>query len=84
MMQRTVTVAMSSGTEASPAAMLVQAACSYDSKIYLEEAEKKVNAKSIMGMMTLGLNAGGQIRITADGSDEELAVAEIGSVLTGK
>lgn len=46
-------------------------------RIYLEADSKRVNAKSIMGMMTLGLVTGESITVEADGTDEEQAVAEI-------
>lgn len=81
MVRRTVTVELASGLEARPVAMLVQVASQYESNIYVEIESKKVNAKSIMGMMTLGLAAGEQITISADGSDEEQAVAEIENYL---
>ena len=63
--------------------MLVQTASQYESKIYLETDGKRVNAKSIMGMMTLGLAAGGMIKVEADGTDEEQAVAQIGFLFHG-
>ena len=49
--------------------MLVQVASQYDSKIYLEADSKRVNAKSIMGMMTLGLVTGESITVEADGTE---------------
>ena len=60
MVKKTVTVELASGLEARPVAMLVQVASQYESSIYVEIESKKVNAKSIMGMMTLGLAAGEQ------------------------
>ena len=69
MTKRTVTIELASGLEARPIAMLVQLASSYESKIYVESDNKKVNAKSIMGMMTLDLPVGEQVIITADGAD---------------
>ena len=77
MTKRTVTIELASGLEARPIAMLVQLASSYESKIYVESDNKKVNAKSIMGMMTLDLPVGEQVIITADGADEEKAIDEI-------
>ena len=74
MLKKCVRVELPSGLEARPAAMLVQTASQYESKIYLETDGKRVNAKSIMGMMTLGLVAGGMIKVEADGTDEEQAV----------
>ena len=68
--------------EARPVAMLVQVASQYDSSIYVESDSKRVNAKSIMGMMTLGLLPGVKILVTADGSDEEMAIAGIEKYLT--
>lgn len=77
MTKRTVTIELESGLEARPAAMLVQLASSYESQIYVECGERKVNAKSIMGMMTLGLIAGDEVTVMANGSDEEKAVSDI-------
>ena len=77
MKKKIITVEMPDGLEARPAAMLVQVASQYDSRIYLESGSKRVNAKSIMGMMTLGLIAGQSITVEADGADEDQAVSEI-------
>ena len=65
------------GMEARPVAMLVQVASQYDSEIYIIRDNKKVNAKSIMGMMTLGLDKGDSIEITTNGSDEDKAMEAI-------
>ena len=77
MTRRTVTIELASGLEARPIAMLVQLASSYESTIYVQSDNKKVNAKSIMGMMTLDLPVGEQVIVTAEGSDEEKAVKDI-------
>ncbi len=77
MIRKTVTIELSSGLEARPIAMLVQVASQYESRIYVESESKRVNAKSIMGMMTLGLAAGEELIITADGEDEQQAVSDI-------
>ena len=82
MVRKTVTVELASGLEARPAAMLVQVASQYDSSIYVEVDSKRVNAKSIMGMMTLGLTAGESITISADGADEDQAVSDIEKYLS--
>ncbi len=84
MVRKTVTVELASGLEARPVAMLVQVASQYESNIYVEIESKRVNAKSIMGMMTLGLVAGEQITITADGTDEEQAISEIEKYLSNQ
>lgn len=77
MKKKIITVELPDGLEARPAAMLVQVASQYDSRIYLESGSKRVNAKSIMGMMTFGLIAGQSITVEADGADEDQAVSEI-------
>lgn len=77
MKKKIITVELADGLEARPAAMLVQVASQYDIRIYLESGSKRVNAKSIMGMMTLGLIAGQSITVEADGADEDQAVSEI-------
>ena len=56
MIRKPITIGISNGLEARPIALLVQVASQYASNIYLESQEKKVNAKSIMGMMSLGLD----------------------------
>ena len=63
--------------------MLVQIASKYNSRIYMSEGSRKVNAKSIMGMMALGLNNGTELNVTAEGDDEEAAVSEISGYLKG-
>lgn len=65
------------GLEARPVALLVQVASQYESEIYVECEEKKVNAKSIMGMMSLGLASGEEVTVTVDGPDEEEAIKSI-------
>ncbi len=77
MTKKTVEIRLQNGLEARPVAMLVQVASKYDSSIYLETAGKKVNAKSIMGMMSLGLASGEIVTVTADGADEVAAVGEM-------
>lgn len=84
MTKRPITIQIPTGMEVRPVALLVQVASQYDSEIYLESGNKKVNAKSIMGMMTLGLNTGEQVVVSATGSDEEIAVKEIEKYLSSK
>ena len=50
---------------------MVQVASQYDSRIYVECENKKVNAKSIMGLMSLGLSAGEEVVVSIDGDDEK-------------
>ena len=84
MTQKAIQVKLETGFEARPVAMLVQVASQFDSTVYINVDDRKVNAKSIMGMMSLGLTNGGQINVTADGADEEAAIEEIEKVLSSK
>ena len=84
MIKKPITIQIYNGLEARPVAMLVQVASQYESRIQVESGSKRVNAKSIMGMMTLGLNVGESIVISAEGSDEEDAIAGIEKYLTNK
>lgn len=83
MIKKPVTIRLQSGLETRPAAMLVQVASQYQSEVYLEvDNEKRINAKSIMGMMTLGLDSGDHVVVTANGDDEEAAIQKIEEYLT--
>ena len=82
MLERTVKVAMTGGTEERPVAVLVQIASQYESQIHLVSDDKKINAKSIMGMMSMGFTEGQEITVIADGKDEAAAVKEISEYLT--
>ena len=77
MVSKSMTINIPKGLEARPVALLVQVASQYESSIYVEIQEKKVNAKSIMGMMSLGLAEGEKITIIANGPDEDAAVDAI-------
>ena len=83
MLKKTITIGLSSGLEARPVAMLVQIASQYESVIYVERQNTRVNAKSIMGMMTLGMGTGEQITVSADGADEMAAMEGIERYLLG-
>ncbi|HCA21927.1 MAG TPA: HPr family phosphocarrier protein [Lachnospiraceae bacterium] len=68
------TVKLPNYVEARPVAEIVQTASQYESAIYLISGDKKINAKSIMGMMSLGLHNDDIISVEADGRDEEQAI----------
>lgn len=84
MTKKNILVKLQGGLEARPVALLVQEASKYDSTIYIQSGEKKVNAKSIMGMMSLGLDEGDELVVSADGADEEVAVDNIEKFLSGQ
>ena len=84
MIQKSMKVQLDNGLEARPVAVFVQVASQYESTIYVEVDDKKVNAKSIMGMLSLGLDNGETLTVVADGSDESAAVAHIERFLSGQ
>ena len=84
MVKKPVMIKISAGMENRPIAFLVQVASQYDSKIYFETENKKINAKSIMGMMTLNLTEGEELVVSADGEDEAVALEKIEGYLTGQ
>ena len=84
MLEKVITIEGQNSSEAKPVAMLVQVASQYESTIYLETGSKRVNAKSIMGMMTLALMEGMDILVEADGNDETAAVSEIEKYLNNQ
>ncbi|HET7838162.1 MAG TPA: HPr family phosphocarrier protein [Rectinemataceae bacterium] len=77
MNEATVTIKNRAGIHARPAALIVQTASKFASKIWLEKDSDRINAKSIMGIITLGASFGTLIRIISDGADEEAATAAI-------
>ncbi|MDI9510288.1 MAG: HPr family phosphocarrier protein [Clostridiales bacterium] len=84
MIRKEIVINIPNGLEARPVALLVQVASQYECSIYVESDEKKINAKSIMGMMSLGLAPGAKVFVTADGSDEEEAINDIEKYLSNK
>lgn len=84
MIEKPITIELATGLEARPVAMLVQVASQFDSEIYLVTPGKRVNAKSIMGMMALGLDNGEEVTIVTNGTDEEEAVKSVEDYLTNK
>ena len=84
MTKRNIEIRLANGLDARPVAMLVQVASQYDSSVYIESGDKRVNAKSIMGMMSLGLDIGEKVTVSADGADETAAVEGIENFLSGK
>ena len=84
MTKRSIQVNLENGLEARPVALLVQEASKYESIIHIQSGDRKVNAKSIMGMMSLTLDNGEGLTISAEGSDEQTAVEGISRFLSGK
>ena len=81
MIKKPFTIQANMDMEARPIAHLVQEASQYSSKVYIELDEKKINAKSIMGMMSLKLTKGTNLVVVADGEDESNAIEGVEAFL---
>ena len=77
MFVREVMVKNQVGLHARPATFFIQKANEFKSSIWVEKEERRVNAKSLLGVLSLGIMGGTQIRIIAGGPDEEQAVEEL-------
>lgn len=82
MITKKIKINISTANEDRPIAHIVQVASQYESKIYIEIDNKKVNAKSIMGMMSLLLSKGEEITMLAEGKDETAAIEELEAYLS--
>lgn len=74
MITKEVKISNAIGLHARPATFFIQKANSYSSSIWVEKDDRKVNAKSLLGVLSLGIAKGMTIVLTADGQDEELAI----------
>jgi phosphocarrier protein len=81
MVEKQYKVIEETGIHARPATILVQVADKFNSDIQLEYKEKKMNLKSIMGVMSLGIGHGAEIKIIANGSDEQEALQSLEETL---
>ncbi len=84
MITKDIVINIPTGLEARPVAQLVQVASQYESSIHVACGDKKVNAKSIMGMMSLGISSGETVTVSAEGSDEKAAIENIEKYLSSK
>lgn len=84
MIKTSVVVKADSGLDGRPIALLVQEASQYASKVYIQIGEKNINAKSIMGMMSLSLENGEEITVVTDGEDEKKAAEGIRTFFANK
>lgn len=84
MIKKPIVLKLNEGLDARPIALLVQEANQYSSSVYIEVENKRINAKSIMGMMSLRLLDGDEITVVADGSDETEAIDGVENFLLSK
>jgi len=84
MTEKIVKVINRAGVHARPSALLVQTTKNFSSNIYMEKGSDRINAKSIMGIITLGASYGTEIKIIAEGEDEEAAVEILAKLFESK
>ena len=84
MVEKQVKVKLKTGLQARPAALFVQEANRFSADIFLEKDGKKVNAKSIMGLMSLAVSSGTEVLISASGHDEKEAIAALVQYISQK
>ncbi len=77
MIQRDVTVTNNIGLHARPATFFIQKANSFKSSIWIEKDERRVNAKSLLGVLSMGIAKGMTVNLIADGQDEEEALDKL-------
>lgn len=77
MFSKEVVVQNQVGLHARPATFFIQKANEFKSSVWVEKDDRKVNAKSLLGVLSLGITKGTQINIMADGADEEAAVVTL-------
>ena len=77
MISRNVTIINSMGLHARPATFFVQSAHKFKSSVWVESGDRKVNAKSLLGVLSLGIAKGMTVTLIADGYDEEEAIASL-------
>ncbi|MGJ7919283.1 HPr family phosphocarrier protein [Neobacillus sp. LXY-4] len=82
MIEKNVTVKLKTGLQSRPAVLFVQEASKFSSNIFVLQGNKKLNAKSVMGIMSLGLKSGARIIIAAEGPDELEAVEQLDQMLS--
>ena len=84
MISENVTIKNSVGLHARPATAFIQKANTFKSSIWIEHDDCRVNAKSLLGVLSLGIVKGMTVTIIADGSDEETAVEHLSALIDGE
>lgn len=84
MKTRSVKILNRAGIHARPASLIVQTAQQFDSSIWIEKENVKINAKSIMNILTLGATYNTELTLSAEGEDEEEAVDELAQLFDNK
>lgn len=82
MAQRTITVASAHGLHARPASLFVQAIANSGLAVTLTKGEKSINAASILGVISLGINFGDSVTLTAEGENVEAVLDTLSAIIT--
>lgn len=82
MVTKTITFNCDEALQMKAVAVLIQKASTFRSSVYLAKGERRANAKSLLGVMSLGIENAMEIRVTAEGSDEVEALETISSYLS--
>ena len=82
MISRDVTIVNDVGLHARPATFFIQKANSYKATIWLEEGGRRINAKSLLGVLSMGIVKGTSITLISDGADEEEALNGLAELIT--
>ncbi len=77
MVAKEVTILSKTGLESKMAARLIQKASGYEANVWIQKDERKANAKSLLGLLSLGISPGDKITIITDGRDEATALSEL-------
>lgn len=81
MVTKEITLSGRQGLESKPAAIFIQKASNFKSTIWVEKNDRRVNAKSLLGLLSLAAENGNKVTIIAEGEDEQLAVNELSEFL---
>ncbi len=81
MVKREITIQNTVGLHARPATFFIQKANSYQSQIYVEKEDRRVNAKSLLGVLSLGITKGMTVTLMAEGTDENEAVEGLAELI---
>jgi len=84
MVEKDIVVKIDGGLQSKTAAVFIQKASSYKCSVWVEKDERKANAKSLLGLLSLVIDKGDRIKVITEGSDEEAAANELEKYLTFK
>ncbi|NLM27778.1 MAG: HPr family phosphocarrier protein [Clostridiaceae bacterium] len=77
MIKKEIVISNESGLESKAAARLIQKASCYEANVWIQKGERKANAKSLLGVLSLGISKGEKVLLIADGNDEKIALHEL-------